>query len=85
MSDPLEKVRDDLLDLINYAVFLYRRITAGTTHVEVLARAVDVYLSRDGVYGEAWRRMEPDELAAGLRLKAGRIAAFLQENGGGQK
>jgi len=46
---------------------------------EFFAEAGMIYLNRKNTYHDAWKRMTPDELAAGLRLKAGRIAAMLQD------
>ena len=42
------------------------------------AEAGMIYLSRKNTYRDAWRKMSVEELAAGLRLKAGRIAAMLE-------
>lgn len=70
----VKKVLDDLLDLINYATFLYCKLDGTSRPAEVLVHAVDVYLARLEVFKDQWRRMTPSELAAGIRLKAARIA-----------
>ncbi|MHC1624042.1 MAG: hypothetical protein ACXQTR_05580 [Candidatus Methanospirareceae archaeon] len=46
---------------------------------EFYAEAGMIYIGRKDVYRDAWKRMTVEELAAGLRLKAGRIAAMLQD------
>lgn len=70
----MKKVLDDLLDLINYATFLYCKLDGCSRPAEVLAKAIDIYLSRHEQYHDQWRDMLPAEIAAGIRLKAARIA-----------
>ena len=41
--------------------------------------------SRDGAYKGAWRYMTLEELASGIRLKAGRINGLLKVNGDREK
>ena len=46
---------------------------------QFFAEAGMIYLNRRDTYRDAWKRMSPEELAAGLRLKAGRVAAMLED------
>lgn len=77
----MQKVLDDLIDLINYAAFLYCKLDGCSRPAEVLVRAADVYLSRLNVFHDQWRNMTPAEIAAGIRLKAARIATAEEVRG----
>ena len=46
---------------------------------EFFAEAGMIYLKRRDTYRDAWMRMSLEELAAGLRLKAGRITAMIED------
>ena len=48
---------------------------------EFFAECGMLFKERQKDYRDAWRKMTPLEIASGLRLKAGRICAML-ENGG---
>jgi coenzyme F420-reducing hydrogenase delta subunit len=48
---------------------------------EFFADCAMLFRSRNGTYRDAWRLMTLEELAAGIRLKAGRINALLRANG----
>ncbi|MDW8042595.1 MAG: hypothetical protein RMJ75_07360 [Nitrososphaerota archaeon] len=73
------KVLDDLIDIINYAAFIYCQLDSEATPVDVLVKAGETYIKRKDEYRDAWKKMHVDELVAGLRLKAGRIAAMVHE------
>ena len=44
-----------------------------------------LFKSRDSTYKDAWRYMTLEELASGIRLKAGRINGLLKVNGDREK
>jgi hypothetical protein len=48
---------------------------------EFFADCAMLFRSRNGTYRDAWTYMSLEELAAGIRLKAGRINALLKANG----
>jgi len=52
---------------------------------EFFADCAMLFRSRNDTYKDAWRLMSLEELAAGIRLKAGRINALLKANGGKSK
>lgn len=48
---------------------------------EFVLSAFDVYLRRNVVYGDAWKKMDLRELASFLRGKAARVAVCLETGG----
>jgi len=48
---------------------------------EFFADCAMLFRSRNDTYKDAWRLMSLEELAAGIRLKAGRINALLKADG----
>jgi len=48
---------------------------------EFFADCAMLFRSRNDTYRDAWQLMSLEELAAGIRLKAGRINALLKANG----
>jgi len=52
---------------------------------EFFADCAMLFRSRNDIYKDAWQLMSLEELAAGIRLKAGRINALLKADGGKSK